>query len=641
MAVSRSNELRADLKVTGAQQFKRDMHDAGDSAKRAGDNLEEMAKDAGFLTKSIAAAKAEIADLVQQLDATGDMTLLKPIRVEQRSLRLFEKLYDQIKEPVQEAGESAGRLLTKSIGEGLNAGPAMKVALGGIAVLLAPLIGATVGAAVLGGVGLGGIAGGIAMSVQDPRVHDAAKDLAATVGEAFKDAGEPFAAPVAESLKILKNEGVSAAGQFADAFKVVAPIIPQFAAGLGGLVREFMPGFTKGLEAAKPLLRVLAAELPEIGAALGDFIATIGEDSDGATQALTWLFTITKGTIRGLGELIAFLSRTYKGMVEFGTGSAEVLANLTEGIPFLGDHFRQVADTGRDMIDQLEFGKDASHDFAGGIGDIGDSTSRATEELEAMKLAMDDLFGRTMSLHQAQIAYEKSLDETTKILKEGIKTLNADTEAGRENRGAMLDRIEAINELRAKSIEHGMAVEDANRIYDEQLEKLRSTAIQIGFNRSEVNQLIDAYDNLPRLVELQLTVKGLSGAKAQIEALANLLGSKAGAKASLEGTYVSGRASGGDVRAGKTYLVGEKGPELVTFGSDGWVHDADKTAAMMSSRAGHHGGGGTMTAARPVLNMTVMPSGNPAFDALVQALWPFILHQVRVDGGDLAAFGAE
>jgi TP901 family phage tail tape measure protein len=45
------------------------------------------------------------------------------------------------------------------------------------------------------------------------------------------------------------------------------------------------------------------------------------------------------------------------------------------------------------------------------------------------------------------------------------------------------------------------------------------------------------------------------------------------------------RAGGGPVRAGGTYLVGERGPELVTFPQAGFVHDALKTARVMRNAA--------------------------------------------------------
>lgn len=52
---------------------------------------------------------------------------------------------------------------------------------------------------------------------------------------------------------------------------------------------------------------------------------------------------------------------------------------------------------------------------------------------------------------------------------------------------------------------------------------------------------------------------------------------KAGTGAAIAGA----RAAGGPVQANGTYLVGEEGPELVTFGRDGFVHNAVKTVAML------------------------------------------------------------
>ena len=43
------------------------------------------------------------------------------------------------------------------------------------------------------------------------------------------------------------------------------------------------------------------------------------------------------------------------------------------------------------------------------------------------------------------------------------------------------------------------------------------------------------------------------------------------------------RASGGSISAGKSYLVGEKGPEVVTPTRSGYVHSADETASMLGN----------------------------------------------------------
>jgi hypothetical protein len=101
--------------------------------------------------------------------------------------------------------------------------------------------------------------------------------------------------------------------------------------------------------------------------------------------------------------------------------------------------------------------------------------------------------------------------------------------------------------------------------------------------------------------------------------------------------YGGGRAGGGPMAAGKWYTVGENGVEVVSMhpGGGATVYNSKQTAGMISGTSG-----GSSMAARPVVNMTFVPSGNAAWDALMQALWPYLLKQVRLDGGDLTAFGA-
>ena len=45
--------------------------------------------------------------------------------------------------------------------------------------------------------------------------------------------------------------------------------------------------------------------------------------------------------------------------------------------------------------------------------------------------------------------------------------------------------------------------------------------------------------------------------------------------------FGGGRAAGGYISAGSTYLVGEKGPEIITATQNGYVHNARETADML------------------------------------------------------------
>ncbi|NDV88812.1 phage tail tape measure protein [Aurantimonas aggregata] len=63
------------------------------------------------------------------------------------------------------------------------------------------------------------------------------------------------------------------------------------------------------------------------------------------------------------------------------------------------------------------------------------------------------------------------------------------------------------------------------------------------------------------------------------------------------------RAAGGAIAGGRTYLVGEEGPELITPNRSGFVHPADETAGMMVPRGRGGGGASTGYAGTPVINL--------------------------------------
>jgi TP901 family phage tail tape measure protein len=63
------------------------------------------------------------------------------------------------------------------------------------------------------------------------------------------------------------------------------------------------------------------------------------------------------------------------------------------------------------------------------------------------------------------------------------------------------------------------------------------------------------------------------------------------------------RERGGPVEAGGTYLVGEKGPELVRFGASGFVHNARQTMAMLRGFASNSNGKGPSNAVPSLHNL--------------------------------------
>ena len=92
--------------------------------------------------------------------------------------------------------------------------------------------------------------------------------------------------------------------------------------------------------------------------------------------------------------------------------------------------------------------------------------------------------------------------------------------------------------------------------------------------------------------QLSAEIRGLSGGPVDTDAAVPLDGK---------------RRSGGPVRRGGRYLVGEGGPEVVEFGEDGFVHNARDTAAMLKSL--RDGAGSALNGAARHISGSHSPSG--------------------------------
>jgi uncharacterized protein YktA (UPF0223 family) len=640
---TRREELIADLRVVGDAQAKRGVKEFGDEVAKTGDKLEGMGHDAGFLKKQIADAETQYKQMLRELDKTGDVGLFKEIRKQRRQLRFFEGLQKELEKELKDAADgigsgdgvsSVGTALAKGIGAGLSkAGPYVIGGLVGVAALLLPFLGAAVAGAVVGAVGAGGVVGGIFLALQDSRVKAAAEGIGGELKDAFTMAAQDFVGPAIKSLEILKT-GIQDIGiGFRPVFAVLAPLAPLLTKGLTGFIQEILPGLAQGLKEMQPAIRALATELPKIGRSVGDFFDAVGDESDGATLGFIQLSHVLQAVIRGTGILLADLSAVFEWSVRAGVKIGEVEDKLFGWVPVTGKLIRDQRDHAKAMLEQLDAAKSSAVDFTDSIYGLGGAAGQAAQDLEDLKTAMDELFGVTMSLDEANLAYQKSLIESHKVLAEGKRTLDTSTEAGQENMDSVLHRIQAIETMRESELNSGVVVEETTRRYKERIEALRTELVQMGFNKKTVDELIARYLAVPEAIQtkINLTAAGDASAWAAFRALER---HEETAKGGSMWPAFEARAGGGDMRPGRTYVVGEKGPEVVQMGASGgyvYSNGSGPAAAMTSGPSG---------ASRPIVNITYQPSGDALLDAFMAVLWPRFLRQARIDGGNLSAFGA-
>lgn len=146
---------------------------------------------------------------------------------------------------------------------------------------------------------------------------------------------------------------------------------------------------------------------------------------------------------------------------------------------------------------------------------------------------------------------------------------------------------------------------------DEEKAFLAARAEDNGF--SGVSELAKQLENVSQF-DIDARIREAQGAGADIlEALKTLAEGAKSAGDSLGGIpKISARRDGGSVHGGRSYLVGEAGPELITPTRGGWVHTAPETTNLLSGfvprdiAASHH--------------LPVLPRGDKAIVSEIRAM---------------------
>ncbi len=418
----------------------------------------------------------------------------------------------------------------------------------------------------------------------------------------------------------LEGIGAAFASDLKDGLAPLAGSLDDLADGAAGFARNL--DLSKAAKGAEPLLDVIGDELPDVADALSDAFSDIAEETGGMTIALKQLFNVTEGGIRTTGEYIAYLARLHEQLVDTSSATGDMadtflnrLIPLAPGLVPLALVLSDAGDEANEFTDAVIRGRGPVADLDEELKGVGTDAAKAAEELMTFSDAIDNAFGRQMDLHDATSAYKQGVKELTKELREGERTLSDNTEAGRDNAANAREWLQNIEDVRMATIAQTGDVKGANKAFDEQVGALKRVLLNLGYDKKAVEELINAYRNIPKLIETHHRV---------------ITTFSSGGGSGGESHRGEARASGGPVLAGREYLVGEQGPELVTFGASGLVHNASQTAAMMSGSPG--GSSGTTQVV-----VSARQSESAVMTALATWLIPYLQIEVINQGGDVNA----
>lgn len=186
----------------------------------------------------------------------------------------------------------------------------------------------------------------------------------------------------------------------------------------------------------------------------------------------------------------------------------------------------------------------------------------------------------TISQQQALDGFQTDLQNITTTLQANKDAITGNSAAAIQNRDAFAQGATDILNYYQQQRNLGVGVIDASNQMDKQITALEQTGIKAGISKGVIDQYIATLMGMP-VSEVTQIIANTEPATKSVDALIKKINGSTATITVYEdstGTVVTpgsggrkARAQGGPVEAMNTYLVGENGPELVTFGASGYV----------------------------------------------------------------------
>lgn len=531
---------------------KRTGKEVGDSL---GDGFEKPIPKVVTLNERVGELAENIHVLGEKIRNTGDIDLIPDYQKQRAELDKLKKFFEKELPPVtKKVGEDSGDKLSTGLsgrvlrgfrgllkdgaefgvklstsmvekipgafGGALSAlGPEAQVAIvAGIATAItagSAFIGAALSGAIIAGGGLAAIAPGVALAFRDARIQTAIGDLGQEVLSSLSDAAGVFVGPVTRSISILRDGFRSILPDIRSAFSQVAPYVERITAGVVALVRNFMPGFLSMIRQSGPLLDTVASGLAGLGNSLNIFFTDLSEGATGANLALRDLFKLIGFIIEELGGMLKALSATYEGISLAG---AALTGDLPKMLDILTSKHHNVAASAADAAGQItqltaaqKLEKDAAGEGAKSLQSFRDRTDLLNLSLDAaiqktgsLSAALDILNGKNVSAVQAEINWQKAIDDANESLKENGRTLDLTTEKGRANQQQLLNlasaaraNAQAIYDQTAQTGNTALATQKAAAAYYQGRDALIKQAMAYGATKQSAKEYADQIMGVP------------------------------------------------------------------------------------------------------------------------------------------------
>jgi len=340
--------------------------------------------------------------------------------------------------------------------------------------------------------------------------------LRRTAGEALQElrdvgpVGQRAAAGLERAGKAATRAAVAIAGLQVASAAIGSSLNPQLDV-LGKRMAEFAASGQVGGEAA----RLFGDDLGLLDTALKDVGDTgawssITRGIAGMIEGVTGLGGVFDDSLQKSRERVQALDQALAQMVQTGRGkeAEAIFAAIAKRAAEQGVSVRELNSILPGYAAAVEMAASGAGNAADATGELGGAAAAAAADVQALKDAFDRLFGVQMSYDRAVIAAKQGLADLKEELLDGARSLSINSAEGLKNRSAVLDQIDAIEQLRQARIDHGMTLKEADALYVKDIDGLRNVMLQAGFTKGEIDALLGAYREIPEKVQTEVGAPG-------------------------------------------------------------------------------------------------------------------------------------
>jgi TP901 family phage tail tape measure protein len=220
----------------------------------------------------------------------------------------------------------------------------------------------------------------------------------------------------------------------------------------------------------------------------------------------------------------------------------------------------------RDHAEAMGTSTTASHVATKATHNYAKEIEQAAADVQTLYDAEQKRRDAAVAAKRDQIALIQTQIEARREANKGKRTLDEQTKAGRENWNALLDLADQWNQSEGK-------VRNARGAYKQMRETFIDVAKKMGATDEKAKHLADRFLKFPKRVQTDIKTPGMDAALERLRRLrqwAELM-KNTHLRIAIDSGGVGhpgfqARAAGGPVRSGTSYLVGERGPEILTMG---------------------------------------------------------------------------